>query len=108
MNEIDPESVEVGDVVQWENKYYAAAVVEVKEDLSDDKHLKYEVEVLDPIFGAENSEGDVFVVGRIRDQSLSHYVTWKFKSPGAMTDYCNAAGLEAQRRKMENIKQKYD
>jgi hypothetical protein len=105
---IDPESVEEGDIVQWENKYYAAAVVEVKEDLSDEKHVKYEVEVLDPIFGAENSEGDTFVVGRIRKQNFSQYGTWKFKSPGEMTDYLNSAGLEAQRRKMENIKQKYD
>ena len=107
-HELDPEDLEVGDVVQWENKYHAAAVVEITEDLSDDEFIKYEVEVLEPIFGYDDdAKGEQFTVGRTRDDSWSHYFQWKFKKPGAMTEYCNAAKLEEHRERMLEIKEEY-
>ena len=75
--EINPETVEEGDVVQYENKYHAAAVVE-------------EITLL-----------------RTTDGGLQHYIDWKLKNPGTMTDYVNAGSLEEHREQMINISEKY-
>lgn len=108
--EIDPETVEEGDVVQYENKYHAAAVVEVLsvefEDRENDQYQTVEVKVLEPIFGSFG-EGETITLGRTTDGSLEHYIDWKFKNPGMMTDYCNAAKLEEHREQMIDISEKY-
>jgi len=103
-NEIDPEDLEVGDVVQWENKYHAAAVVEVTEDLSDEDYIKYKLKLLEEIFGNVDEE---FTVGRTREDGWSHYFQWKLKKPGSMTDYCHADKLEEHREHILEIKEEY-
>lgn len=106
-NEINPKELEVGQIVQWENKYHAAAVVKITEDLSDESHVKYEAEILDPIFGFEENLEDPFTFGRTRNEDWWHYSQWKVKPPGEMTDYCNAAELEDHRKLMQKIEEEY-
>lgn len=107
MNEINPKELEVGQVVQWENKWHAAAVVNITEDLSDESHVKFEAEILEPIFGFEKEIEEPFTFGRTRDEDMWHYSQWKVKPPGEMTDYCNAAELDDHRQKMNEIEEKY-
>jgi TPP-dependent trihydroxycyclohexane-1,2-dione (THcHDO) dehydratase len=108
--EIDPETVEEGDVVQYENKYHAAAVVEVLnvefEDRENDQYQTVDVEVLEPIFGSFG-EGETITLGRTTDESLQHYIDWKLKNPGVMTDYVNAGSLEEHRHKIIEINETY-
>lgn len=108
--EIDPESVEEGDVLQYENKHYAAAIVEVLgvdfEDREEDQYQTVEVKVLERIFGSVE-EGETMNLGRTTDENLQHYIDWKFKTPGTMTEYVNAANLEEHREQMIDISEKY-
>jgi len=108
--EINPETVEEGDVVQYENKYHAAAVVEVLsvefKDRENDQYQTVDVEVLDPVFGPFG-EGETITLGRTTNEGLQHYIDWKFKNPGTMTDYVNAGSLEEHREQMINISEKY-
>lgn len=108
--EINPETVEEGDVVQYENKYHAAAVVEVLsvefENRENDQYQTVDVEVLEPIFGSFG-EGEEITLGRTTDGGLQHYIDWKLKNPGTMTDYVNAGSLEEHREQMINISEKY-
>lgn len=108
--EIDPETVEEGDVVQYENKHHAAAVVEVLdvefEDREYDQYQTVEVKVVEPIFESLE-KGETITLGKTTDESLQHYIDWKFKSPGTMTDYCNAAKLEQHRQKIIEINEAY-
>jgi hypothetical protein len=80
--EIDPETVEEGDVVQYEEKYHAAAVVEVLsvefEDRENDQYQSVKVKVLEPIFGSFG-EGETITLGRTTDEGLQHYIDCKAK-----------------------------
>lgn len=108
--EIDPGTVEEGDVVQYESKHHAAAVVEILivefEDRENDRYQRVKVEVLEPIFGPVE-EGETINLGRTTDESLQHYIDWKLKKPGTMTDYCNAPSLEEHRQKIIEINETY-
>jgi len=112
---IDPDELEEGQVLQYEEKYHVAAVAKILsveyEELSGDGEIKkpyqtVEIEILEPIFGPFD-EGEEVTLGRTTAQGLQHYIDWKFKEPGTMTDYCLADSLEEHADRMNEIKEKY-
>lgn len=109
-NEVNPDDLEEGQILQYEEKYYAAAVAKILtveyEERESDSYQRVEIEILDPIFG-NLEEGETLKLGRTTNNGLQHYIDWKFKNPGEMTDYCNAAELDEHRQKMNEIEEKY-
>lgn len=105
-NELDPTTLEPGDIVQYESKYYFAGVVLILRDLSTSDQTSYEAAVKDVIFG-NMSENEKFTFSRTKDESLQHYVNWKVKEPGSMTDYLTG-DIDDHRERMEQIREKYD
>jgi len=101
---IDPRNLEVGNIVQYEEKYRAAAVVKITEDLSDEDYLQYEAEIIDEIFGF-GGDSEFFTFGRTKNESFHHYIDWKIKSPGSYTEYYISEEVEDR---IEEIKEKYD
>ena len=87
---IDPVELSVGDRVQYEEKHFAASIIEIIEDLSNDNFVRYKAEVLEPIFGFQR-KGSTFEFGhslREEDQNIvSAYLDWKVKEVGSLTDY---------------------
>lgn len=108
MNELDIENVEKGDVVQYENKYHAATIARVQsiehEPEEEYDYQTVELEILDPIFG-RLEEGEEITVGRTLNPGLQHYVEWKLKEPGAMTEYYNGNGFDSVGEMNKHIKQ---
>lgn len=112
-NEIDFDELEAGQVLQYEEKYHAAAVAKIlnvnyeeRDGENGNQYQTVEIEILHSIFGPFG-EGETLTLGRTTNEKLQHYVSWKFKKPGAMTDYCNATKLEEHRSHMLEIKEKY-
>lgn len=108
--EIDPGTVEKEDVVQYENKHHAAAIVKVEdvgfEDREKDQYQRIEVRVLESIFGTTEKE-ETINLGRTTDEALQRYIGWKLKTPGTMTDYVDVADLEDHRNRMIEISKTY-
>lgn len=102
-NKINPKDLEPGDVVQYEEKYRAAAVVRITEDLSDEDYLQYKAEIIDEIFGFGGDSK--FTFGRTKNESFHHYIDWKIKPPGSQTKYFISEEIE---NRIEEIRQKYD
>jgi len=105
-NELDSKELNEEDVVQYEKKYHFAGVVKVLEDLSDETHVRYKVKVLDKVFGSYG-KGDVFKFGKTRDESMWHYVNWKVKKIGSLTDYVNG-DLKENKKRVNFLKNKYE
>ena len=123
MNELDLENVNEGDVVQYEEKYHAAAIARVleigredartAEDYEPEEEYEYQtvkLEVLDPIFGPFD-EGKEVELGRTLDPGLQHYINWKLKEPGSMTEYYVGDEFESPGHMsdyVEELAEKYD
>ena len=103
MKQLDPKKLEAGDVVQYEEKYRAAAVVRITEDLSDEDYLQYEAEIVDEIFGFDGDSN--FTFGRTKNESFHHYIDWKIKPAGSNTEYFISEEIE---NRTEEVRQKYD
>lgn len=103
---VDPNKLNVGDYVQYENKYYAAAVVEITKDLKDENWFGYKCKVCDVIFG-DLSEGEEFEFGY--DPRYKHYAGIKLKKVGSMTDYVNDAGkIKELQLVLDKLNKKYN
>lgn len=112
-SDLDPKELEVGDVVQYENEYHAAAVVEITKDLSDEGYLRYEAEVLEPIFGSLQKT-ESFTFGHTLDEDLQNmvnvHVNWKIKEVGTPTEYVmNSEDLDYNEfdEYVRSLKEKY-
>jgi hypothetical protein len=104
-NELDSEKVSAGHVVQYGEGHHEAAVVLVRDVWVKDEIRKFELRVLDPIFGPFE-RGHVFEVGTRTDDKYSHYQSWQFKLPGEMTEYL-VGDLDEQRDKLSEIQQRW-
>lgn len=102
-NRINPKNLKVDDIVQYEEKYRAAAIVRITEDLSDEDYLQYEAEIIDEIFGFGGDSK--FTFGRTKNESFHHYIDWKIKSPGSNTEYYISEEIE---NRIEEVRHKYD
>lgn len=104
-NAIDPHEVEEGDIVQYEEKYHLACIVEIlNKNIRDDGFIEFKAKPLDVIFG---DPSDPFEFGRTTDESLHHYVDWKIKEAGSMTEYVTT-DYQEHVQKMKLIEKKYD
>jgi len=111
---IDPVELSVGDRVQYEEKHSAASIIKIIEDLSNDNFVRYEAEVLEPIFGFQ-TKGSTFEFGhslRKEDQNMvSVYVEWKVKEVGSSTDYIKFSTgytFEEYNKFVSSLAKKYD
>lgn len=103
-NEIDPENLSKGDIVQFENKHTVACIVEVLDVKTFDTQISIEVKTLDVIFGNPN---DTFTITHTLRDEYSHYVKSKFKEVGSMTDYVRTGDLDDHRDEVEKLRKKY-
>ena len=120
-NELDPADLSEGDVIQYEDKYYAAAIAKVLEvDHEEartaegvDSEYDYQtvrLEILAPIFGSLD-EGEEVTLGRTLNPDLQHYIDWKLKEPGSMTEYYVGDEFESPGHMsdyVEELAEKYD
>ncbi len=85
---IDPTKLNVGDLVQYEEKSYGGYVVEIINDFSDDNFLQYQAQIIEPIYGF-HKKGSTFTFGhslKKEDQSMvSVHCNWKVKKVGSLT-----------------------
>ena len=103
MKQLDPKELEVGDIVQYEEKYRAAAIVRITEDLSDEDYLQYEAEIIGEIFGFGGDSK--FTFGRTKNEGFHHYIDWKIKPTGSNTEYFISEEIE---NRIEEVRQKYN
>lgn len=108
--ELNPENVSKGDIVQYEEKHRIACIVKIVGTIPTGSGFKrFEAEVLEPIFGSLGKE-DTFKFGFNPDQKemWKMYQVWKLKKPGAMTDYINGAiEVEKLQDYTDHLKDKY-
>jgi len=87
---INPTKLKVGDLVQYEEKHRAASIIKIIDDLSSDNFVRYEAEVIEPIFGFKR-KSSTFEFGhslREEDQNMVNvHCDWKVKQVGSSTDY---------------------